>query len=267
VKDFGLIFLSSGRTPYLKATIGSILKSKVDLTEFDVHVVANYPSANYEFIKKNKAFLMHVIDDKSHPGLVKYAFNLGLKYKNCFFIEEDWLFNKNLSTKDLNLLLKIPNVRQIVFSKYRLWHELEDSKVWVESRTALVEGWDQEVLVLENYFSMNPTLIRSQVLEYICEFFDWEQPNNFGPYLEMNLHKFLGDRFGITACIPSCAKFNVKHLGFLTGTKYFSLRSNNQIKKAEYTMKMHVLLMKIKQSNRLFESLKIPLKLTKLLER
>jgi hypothetical protein len=36
VKDFGLIFLSSGRTPYLKATIGSILKSEIDLGEFEI---------------------------------------------------------------------------------------------------------------------------------------------------------------------------------------------------------------------------------------
>ena len=267
MKDFGLIFLSSGRTPYLKTTIGSILKSKVDLTEFDVHVVANYPSANYEFIKKNKTFFMHIIDDTSHPGLVKYAFHLGLKYKNCFFIEEDWLLNRNLSNKDLYLLLKIPNVRQIVFSKYRLGHELEDSKVWGSSRSIKIDEWETQVLKLETYFSLNPTLIKREVLQEVCDKFDWLQPNNSGPSLEINLNKFLGEKFGPTVLIPGDPKFNVKHLGILTGTKYFRMINEKHERRALFIMEIHALLLKIKYSNSFLSKIYIPNKYTKFLER
>jgi len=267
VKELGVILLSSGRTPYLKATIGSLLRSKVDLTNFDIHVVANYPRANYEFIKKNENVSLHIVDDTSHPGLVKYAFNLGLKYKNCFFIEEDWLFNKNLSTGDLNLLLKIQNVRQIVFSKHRLGHETESSNVWGSSKSIKIDGWETQVLKLETYFSLNPTLIKREVLQEVCDKFDWLQPNNSGPSLEINLNKLLNEKFGPTVLIPSNPKFHIKHLGILTGTKYFKMIKENHERKALFIMQIHSILMKFKNSNFLLRNIYIPNKYTKFLER
>jgi len=267
MKHFGIIFLSSGRTPYLKATIGSILKSKVELTEFGVHVVANYPLANYEFIEKNENICLHIVADTSHPGLVKYAFNLGLKYENCFFIEEDWLFNKNLSTNDLHLLLRIQNVRQIVFSKYRLGHETESSNIWGSSKSTEIVGWETKVLKLETYFSLNPTVIKREVLQEICDKFDWLQPNNSGPSLEINLNKLLSEKFGPTVLIPGDPKFNVKHLGILSGNKYFKMVNENHEKKALFIMQIHSTLLKFKNSNLLLRSIYIPNKYTKFLEK
>jgi hypothetical protein len=267
VKELGMIFLSSGRTPYLKATIGSILKSKVDLTQFDIHVVANYTLADYEFIKKNANFSLHIVGDTSHPGLIKYAFNLGLKYENCFFIEEDWLFNKKLSTNDLHLLLKIQNIRQFVFSKHRLGHETESSNVWGSSKSIKIDGWDSQVLKLDTYFSLNPTLIKREVLQEICNNFDWLQPNNSGPSLEMNLNRFLKEKFGPTVLIPNNPKFNVKHLGILTGTKYFKMIKENHEGKALFIMQIHSILLKFKNSNFLLRNIYIPNKYTKFLER
>jgi hypothetical protein len=267
VKELGMIFLSSGRTPYLKATIGSILRSKVDLTKFDIHIVANYPLANYEFIKKNENVSLHIVDDTSHPGLVKYAFNLGLKYENCFFIEEDWLFNKNLSTNDLHLLLKIQNVRQIVFSKHRLGHETESSNVWGSSKSIKIDGWESQVLKLDTYFSLNPTLVKREVLQEICNNFDWLQPNNSGPSLEINLNKLLNEKFGPTLLIPSNPKYKVTHLGILSGTKYFKMISENHETRALFIMHIHTILLKIKYSNSFLSKIYIPNKYTKFLER
>jgi len=267
MNDFGIIFLSSGRTPYLKATINSIIKSRIDLQEFDIHVVANYPEANYDFINKYKDFSFHVIHDTTHPGLVKFAFNLGLNYENCFFIEEDWIINKNLSNEDLHLLMKIPNTRQIVLSKHRLGHEEEDSNVWGKSKKTKIVGWNTKILELDTYFSLNPTLVKRKVLREICSKFDWTQPKNSGPFLEMNLHKFLGAKFAPTVLIPGDSKFNVKHLGILTGTKYFSMISQNHTNKALLIMQIHVLLMKIRNSNAILSKIYIPNKYTKFLER
>jgi hypothetical protein len=267
MKDFGMIFLSSGRTPYLKATIGSILKSKIDLQEFDVHVVANYPDANYEFMNKYKNISLNVIHDTTHAGLVKFAFNLGLKFENSFFIEEDWLINKSLSNSDLHLLLQIPNTRQIVLSKHRIGHEENDSNIWGKSRMTKIDGWNTKILELDTYFCLNPTLIKREVLREICSDFDWTQPKNSGPFLEINLHKFLGDKFGPTVLIPGDSKFSVKHLGLLTGTKYFSMIKQNLANKALRTMQVHVWLIKIKNSNFILSKLYIPNKYTKFLEK
>jgi hypothetical protein len=267
VNDFALIFLSSGRTPYLRATVGSILKSKLDLAGFDVHVVANYPLANYEFIKKNKGFSIHIIEDTSHPGLIKFAFTLGLQYKMCLFIEEDWLINRNVSNSDIQLLSEIPNVRQVVFSKHRLGHEKESSDMWGESRLVEINGWETEILQLETYFSLNPTLIKREILNEVTEKFDWLQPNNSGPFLEINLNKFLGEKFGPTVLIPGNPKFNVKHLGLLTGTKYFTMIKQNRAKKALLIMQIHVFMIRIKNSNFILRKLYIPSKYTKFLER
>jgi hypothetical protein len=266
MNDFGIIFLSSGRTPYLKATIESIFKSRIDLQEFDIHVVANYPDANYEFINKYEDFSLHVIYDTTHPGLVKFAFNLGLNYENCFFIEEDWLINKNLSNEDLRLLMKIPNTRQIVLSKHRLGHEEEDSNNLGKSRKTKIDGWNTKILELDTYFSLNPTLVKREVLSEICSKFDWTQPKNSGPFLEMNLHKFLGAQFGPTVLIPRDSKFSVKHLGILTGTKYFSMIKQNRTNKALRIMQIHVLMIKIKNSNYILRNIYIPNKYTKFLE-
>ena len=259
MKDFGIIFLSSGRTPYLKATINSILRSKIDLGVFALHVVANDPSANYDFITERSDFVLHNIKETHQSGLLKYAFNLGITYSQCLFIEEDWLFNENLSNDDLFTLVKIPNTRQILFSKYRLGHEEELSNIWGKSRKKWIDGFNREVLEIDTYFSLNPTIIKRVVLQEICDKFDWLLPTNSGRFLEMNLDKFLGDKFGPTVSISGDPKFNVRHLGILTASKYFRLTKKNRMSQALFIMKVHVFLFKIKDSNYLLRRIHVPI--------
>jgi hypothetical protein len=264
--NFGIIFLSSGRLPYLAATIQSLKSTAINFESKDVHIVVNFPGVNLDSIaRKYPNFTIHAIDDSSHAGLIKFAFQKGSKYDYCLFIEEDWLFNKRLSDLDLFQAATLTKVRQVVFSKYRLGHELEDSSAWGSSKLLTNEN-GRECLILDTYFSLNPTIVRKQVLEEICNNFDWNQPNNSGPHLEINLNRFIGQRFGPTILISGDVNFNVTHIGLLTAKKNLELLNSNRSRSAEYRMQFHVLLLKFKNSNVLLRNVLVPHIITRFLE-
>ena len=267
-KSTGIIFLSSGRGVYLDASIKSLLSSQVELFDYEVNVVVNFGESNVDFIKrKYPEIFMYQISDTTHAGLIKFAFDLGTKYDHCFFIEEDWLFSRKLTNQDLSQLAKIQGVRQVVFSKYRLGHEEEDAKGFGATRFTNIGSLSNENLILETYFSLNPTLIRKDVLRYICDNFDFAQPNNSGPHLEMNLNLRLGEEFGPTILIAGDARFKVVHLGLMTATRNIRLHIENRGKYARNLMRLHVLLMRIKTCNAVFTRIHIPHRYTKFLER
>jgi hypothetical protein len=220
-----------------------------------------------DFIKrKYPEIFMYQISDTTHAGLIRFAFELGTKYDHCFFIEEDWLFSRKLANQDLSQLAEIQGVRQVVFSKYRLGHEEEDAKGWGATRFTNIGSLSNENLILETYFSLNPTLIRKVVLRYICDNFDFAQPNNSGPHLEMNLSLRLGEEFGPTILIPGDARFKVVHLGLMTATRNIRLHIENRGKYARNLMRLHVFLLRIKNSSKFLSGLYIPNKFTSFLE-
>jgi len=231
-----------------------------------VHIVINFSQSDSDYLKnKYPIFTFHPISDQSHAGLIKYAFELGSQYDQCLFIEEDWLFNKQLSERDFHELLEEFPLRQIVFSKYRIGHELADAKEW--GSVKLLEIHNKTYLNLETYFSLNPTIIKKEILQELCENFDWDQDGNSGPHLEMNMGKFLGQRFGPSILIPADPNFKVEHLGLLTATSNIDLILNNRDKFAEWIMRLHVVLIRIKKSNVLFRRINFPHQFTKMLER
>jgi len=265
--DIGIVILSSGRVPYLKATIKSLINSKVDLKIHDVHVVINGAQTNLDFFHlRFPEFNMHYVSDNSLAGLMTFAYNLGSQYEFCFFVEEDWLFNKQLTNRDLYFLASIPQARQVVFSKFRKGHEIEEESIRGVSRVIKIAGLEKTFLKLDTYFSFNPTVIRKEVLQEINRNFDWRQPNNSGVNLEKNLNKFLGERFGYTILVTNESKFNVTHLGLLTATKYINLVSNNHGRFAENLMRLHILLLRIKHSNEILKRIYIPRIMRRLME-
>ena len=267
LKNIGIIFLSSGRGVYLDASIKSLLSSKVRLFDHEVHVVANFGHSDLAFLnRKYPQICIHSISDTTHAGLVKYAFDLGTKYEYCFFVEEDWLFSRELTDQDLNKLTEIQGVRQVVFSKYRLGHEEEDASAWGRARSTNIASLSNEALILERYFSLNPTLIRKNVLRCICDNFDFSQPNNSGPHLEMNLNSHLGEEFGPTILIPMESKFKVIHLGLMTATRNIRYNSQNRGGFAKNLMRLHVFLLGLKNSSNFLRRIYIPNRLTSFLE-
>jgi len=237
------------------------------LFEHEVHVVSNFGHSHLAFLnRKYPQICIHSISDRTHAGLVKYAFDLGTKYEYCFFIEEDWLFSRKLTEQDLSQLSEIQGVRQVVFSKYRLGHEREDASAWGRARSTNIAKLSDETLVLETYFSLNPTLIRKDVLRFICDNFDFTQPNNSGPQLEMNLNLKLGEEFGPTIVIPGDARFKVVHLGLMTATRNIRLNIDNRGKYSRNLMRLHVSLLRIKNSSKFLCGFYIPNKFTSFLE-
>jgi hypothetical protein len=252
---------------YLNASIRSLLSSKVGLFEYEVHVVSNFGHSHLAFLnRKYPQICIHSISDRTHAGLVKYAFDLGTKYEYCFFIEEDWLFSRKLTDQDLSQLSEIQGVRQVVFSKYRLGHEEEDASAWGSFRLINIAGFSNESLILERYFSLNPTMIRRDVLRYICDNFNWTQPNNSGPHLEMNLNSHLGEEFGPSILIPMESKFKVIHLGLMTATRNIRLNLQNRGGYAKNVMRLHVFLLALKNSSNFLRGIYIPNRLTRFLE-
>jgi len=266
-KSIGIIFLSSGRGVYLNASIRSLLSSKVGLFEHEVHVVSNFGHSHLAFLnRKYPQICIHSISDTTHAGLVKYAFDLGTKYEYCFFIEEDWLFSRKLTEQDLSQLSEIQGVRQVVFSKYRLGHEREDASAWGNIRLTNIANFSNENLILESYFSLNPTLIRKDVLRFICDNFDFTQPNNSGPQLEMNLNLKLGEEFGPSFVITGDDRFNVVNLGLMTATRNIRLNIDNRGRYARNLMRLHVFLLGVKDSSNLMRGIHIPNRFTSFLE-
>ena len=265
--DIGIVILSSGRVPYLKATIKSLVNSKINLRFHAVHVVVNGVHANLESIQlMYPDFTMHHISNNSQTGLLEYAFKLGIQHEFCFFLEEDWLVNKQLNDNDLYFLATLPQARQAVFSRFRKGHELEESNEHGVARTMEIAGLEKKFLIQDTFFSLNPTLIKKEVLQDIIENFNWLQPNNFTVNLEKNLAKFLGSRFGNSILVTNESKFYVVHLGLLTATKNFNLVNSNHARFAENAMRLHVLLVKIKHSNEFFKRIYIPRKMRRFVE-
>jgi len=229
--------MTSGRKVYSRATLESLRTSKTNLSHFDIHIIANNLEHKiYDFKIKNfsiKGF--HRIEGSDQISLVKKAFEVASQYEYSFFVEEDWLFSRDFDLEDLITYYYSGNFRQIVLSKFKFGFELEDAKKWGEVETYPLSK-SVLGLNLKSYFTLNPMLVKKDVLIDLLTGFDWLNVQNWGANLERRFSEYLADRYGVSLVLIGRKEYRIYHLGLITGGHW--IKTESQLSKIAISAKM-----------------------------
>ena len=234
IPKFDIVLVSSGRMPYLIRTLDSLEKSKLLEYARDFRIIINCVDKNEENrilskIRKSEKFnaMITFIDDRSHSGILFAALTSSTESEMILYLEEDWLFNRNL---DRNLIHEIQLIalhyRQFSFSKF------DNGKNNFQSITQYLSKYDGLIIDNESLFdspliaqtklfTLNPSFISNKTIHLLIEEFpNYRELSGFE--LELEIGRLTGDLVP-----PSIINFNIpqlriRHIGYVSTNQYLN---------------------------------------------
>jgi hypothetical protein len=247
IPKFDIVIVSSGRVPYLIRTLDSLEKSNLLKYASDFRIIVNCVEENAQNrivskIRKSEKFkgTIAFIDDRSHAGLLFAALTSSIESEMILYLEEDWLFSKNL---DENLIQKILFVavlyRQFSFSKFG---NGKNNFQTITNYLAKYDGliihkeslFDSPLIAQTKLFTLNPSFISNKIINLLIrEFPKYSELSGFA--LELEIGRLIGDLVPPSVINFDIPQLRIRHIGYVSTSQYLNFTKESLLTKSGVT--------------------------------
>lgn len=217
---------------YLRETLRSILNSPVaQLSIITVLMNCDPKSDQIERLKHfckvnfSKDIVVLVIEGNRHLFLLHQALKNSLEYLVALIVEEDFLFNKSLTTEKVYAISELSQTySQVSFSQYPFGQEQKHKSLFASA--TIHEDRNNKFSLLNNspFFVLGGFVSSRENREKIVQIMDEiRDPNKIIGYeIEYYVCRQLHPLLGVT--VVSDQSMNYQHIGFIGTTQFLRIR-------------------------------------------